>query len=67
MIFSKRINSSLFIYIMIIIFILVLKPKIFRYKNSKNPINRALVVYLIIIYAIVAYYSSLFLNIFNLQ
>ena len=67
MIFSKRINSSLFIYIMIIIFILVLKPKIFRYKNSKNPINRALVVYLIIIYAIVAYYTSLFLNIFNLQ
>ena len=67
MIFSKRINSSLFIYIMIIIFILVLKPKIFRYKNSKNPINRALVVYLIIIYAIVAYYSSLFLNIFNLK
>ena len=67
MIFSKRINSSLFIYIMIVIFILVLKPKIFRYKNSKNPINRALVVYLIIIYAIVAYYSSLFLNIFNIQ
>lgn len=66
MIFSKLVLLSILIYSVILILIIILKPKIFRFKNSKNPVNRALIVYLIIISAIVAYYFSLFNHVFKL-
>jgi len=62
MIFNKNINYAIFIYIVVVIFILSVKPKILKLKRSKNPINRALVVYLMIIFAIVAFYISVFIN-----
>ena len=66
MIFSKLILLSILIYSVILILIVILKPKIFKFKNSKNPVNRALIVYLIIIAAIVAYYFSLFNEVFKI-
>jgi len=62
MIFNKNINYAVFIYIIIVIFILSVKPKILKLKKSKNPINRALIVYLMIIFAIVAFYISVFIT-----
>uniref|UniRef100_A0A6C0J9Z2 Uncharacterized protein n=1 Tax=viral metagenome TaxID=1070528 RepID=A0A6C0J9Z2_9ZZZZ len=66
MIFSKLVLFSIIIYSVILILIIILKPKIFKFKNSKNPVNRALIVYLVIISAMVAYYFSLFNHVFKL-
>lgn len=66
MIFSKLVLLSILIYSIILILIIILKPKIFKFKNSKNPVNRALIVYLIIISAITAYYFSLFNHVFKI-
>lgn len=66
MIFSKLVLLSILIYSIILILIIIIKPKIFKFKNSKNPVNRALIVYLIIISAITAYYFSLFNHVFKI-
>tara|TARA_B100000780_G_scaffold150581_2_gene105185 strand:- start:217 stop:414 length:198 start_codon:yes stop_codon:yes gene_type:complete len=62
MIFNNNINYAVFFYIIVVIFILSVKPKILDLKKSKNPINRALVVYLMVVYAIASFYVSVFIH-----
>jgi hypothetical protein len=57
MVFSPIVDFSLIIYILLIILLFVLKPKLL---NLRNNLSIVLLAYLIIVIAILSYYISLF-------